>query len=301
MPTVDPYWGNVVFLCQPSGTQGSSVFTDIKGHAITSYGSVRHEPLAGLFGGMHLFSDGLPNYIESISPDYALGSSNFTFEDSFLIPSSSQVDGFADIFSISTSDSSYELAATVQTYGDRVLTFYYRDSNGALASASVSGVAAQAWHNIKFSCVDGMLKLYIDGTQRENIPTTYAYTGQRLRIGRKAPAAFYGTAYHNNIRLTKGVGRYSGNITNSYTLYPAIGARIAGVVRDESENPCARTVRSYDRATGTLLGSTVSNAITGAFEIYSANADPQTVIILDDDAGSELDAIVYDRVIPETL
>lgn len=69
---------------------------------------------------------------------------------------------------------------------------------------------------------------------------------------------------------------------------------VSGVVLDAGGNPAERTVRAHSRATGTLLGSTVSNPTTGA---YSMSASEECYIVCLD-SGAVLNALIQDRVIP---
>lgn len=70
---------------------------------------------------------------------------------------------------------------------------------------------------------------------------------------------------------------------------------VSGVTLDASNNPAARKVRVEDRATGGVLGSTVSNADTGIYVIAVPVSSEVTVVALDDDAGA-----VYNDLILRT-
>jgi len=71
---------------------------------------------------------------------------------------------------------------------------------------------------------------------------------------------------------------------------------ISGNVYDDTNAGCVRTVRAYSRATGQLLGSTLSAAGTGAFSIAVPAGEVQRVV-LDDDGGTVYNDLM-DRVIP---
>ena len=79
----------------------------------------------------------------------------------------------------------------------------------------------------------------------------------------------------------------------SLPLYP-----LTGTVQDNTMTPVARTVRAYDRSTGELLKETTSSAETGAFSIGVFSTDPVYIIALDDDAGTDYNAIIFDRIEP---
>lgn len=71
---------------------------------------------------------------------------------------------------------------------------------------------------------------------------------------------------------------------------------ISGNVYDDTGAGCVRTVRVYSRATGQLLGTTMSAAGTGAFSLAVPVGEVQRVV-LDDDGGTLYNDIL-DRVMP---
>lgn len=71
---------------------------------------------------------------------------------------------------------------------------------------------------------------------------------------------------------------------------------VSGTITDDNGNPCQRTVRVYDRATGALIEEVLSNATTGAYKVVTSVAEVQR-IVLDDSAGVVFNDLI-DRVIP---
>jgi hypothetical protein len=65
----------------------------------------------------------------------------------------------------------------------------------------------------------------------------------------------------------------------------------------ESGVGVARTVRIHHRATGTLLGETVSDAVTGAYSVPIDTNDEIYRVVLDDVSGTVYNDLI-DRVIP---
>ncbi|HCE28492.1 MAG TPA: hypothetical protein DET46_06730 [Comamonadaceae bacterium] len=60
---------------------------------------------------------------------------------------------------------------------------------------------------------------------------------------------------------------------------------VSGIVTDATSNPAAREVRAIDRATGAILGTTTSDAGTGAYAIAVPVASEVQVVFLDNAAG----------------
>lgn len=74
-------------------------------------------------------------------------------------------------------------------------------------------------------------------------------------------------------------------------------ATVGGTVLDSNANPVSRTIRVYRRDTGALLGSTTSNAASGAWTFSDAYTGEVQVVLLDDALGTvENDQIL--RTVP---
>lgn len=71
---------------------------------------------------------------------------------------------------------------------------------------------------------------------------------------------------------------------------------VSGVVTDAAGLPAARTVRAIDRANGVVLGTTTSDAVTGAYAIAVPVSSEIQRIVLDDDAGTLYNDLI-DRVL----
>jgi hypothetical protein len=61
---------------------------------------------------------------------------------------------------------------------------------------------------------------------------------------------------------------------------------VSGTILDINGNGVLRVLRIYRRDTGVLLGSTSSNAITGAYSFSDAFSGEVNVVMLDDAAGT---------------
>lgn len=73
---------------------------------------------------------------------------------------------------------------------------------------------------------------------------------------------------------------------------------VSGVVTDDSGSPAARTVRLYDRATGTMINKQISNAGDGTYSMYVATTNEVDVVVLDDETVAPIQNDLVERVIP---
>ncbi|MGE3298622.1 MAG: phage tail protein, partial [Porticoccaceae bacterium] len=70
----DPYWNNVVALLHMDGTNGSTTFTDQKGHTFTATGNAQISTAQSKFGGASALFDGTGDLVSSADhADWALG------------------------------------------------------------------------------------------------------------------------------------------------------------------------------------------------------------------------------------
>jgi hypothetical protein len=84
---------------------------------------------------------------------------------------------------------------------------------------------------------------------------------------------------------------WANNTLRSFSI-----ATVSGTVLDAAGSPAARTVRSYDRATGAFLAETTSNGATGAYRVAGAPTGETQVVVLDDSGGAVLDDLIHRAV-----
>lgn len=81
-------------------------------------------------------------------------------------------------------------------------------------------------------------------------------------------------------------------------IFPA--HTISGTVRDDTGAGVRRQIRVYLRSTGALVAEGFSRA-DGTYEIpvsFPLEGQPHMVVFLDDDAGTQYNALVLDRLTP---
>lgn len=76
--------------------------------------------------------------------------------------------------------------------------------------------------------------------------------------------------------------------------------RISGTVRDVDNNPAARVVRAYRRSSGELMAQTISDAVTGDYELRVPDAGPYDVQFMIEN-GELLNDLFFARSEPEPI
>lgn len=219
--TTDPYRSQVSLLLHGDGANGSTTITDSSPtpKTVTAVGDAKISTAQSKFGGSSIAFDGSGDYLSIPSNiDFRLGAENFTIE--FWIRYNT-VSGVQILFD------------TRPTAGTGLYPVIY--SNGATLSyftnasdriTVLNAVAAGAWYYVALVKNSGLTKLYLNGLQ---VGSAYADSndylcGPLLFIGNDSytPALYAFNGYIDDLRITKGVARYTANFTPPTAPFPDI-------------------------------------------------------------------------------
>lgn len=151
-----------------------------------------------------------------------------------------------------------------------------------LGYSGVTLAAGTAYH-IAFCRAGTALRSFVNGVLDTTLSGyTADLTDQAAVLAVGGDATGYGQHFYGtlkDVRITKGYARYTAAFTPPTEALP-LGANISGTIRDAGNYPLAgATVRAYDRATGALLGSTVTAA--GGTYTLPAGSGQHYVVALD--------------------
>jgi hypothetical protein len=218
----DPYYSAVSLLLHTNGANGSTTFTDSGPNAlsVTANGNANTSTAQKKFGSASASFDGTSNtYIYSSSNSvFEFGTGDFTVECWVYINSfNGTFNSFmqSDAVGISYNDkwwfSHYEAASQLR-FGR------HYTSDGAYCSWSpTTGV----WYHVAACRVSGFIYLFIDGVSQSvtsNIGSV-SWGQNGLAIG-AVSTPYYLNGYVDDIRITKGVGRYKTSFALPTRPYP---------------------------------------------------------------------------------
>lgn len=289
-------------LIHGDGVDTSTCIREEVGRAVFVAGNTKISTTQSKLGGSSIVFDGTGDHLAiTANADYGFGTGDFTVE--FWI----YWNGFpsSNAASIIGTYSSSSIGWVIQYRNDttnRLRLGMTGDTNNLDFAWTPS---TGQWYHVAVTRSGSSVRAFVDGTQ---IGTTQTNSSSmdgstELNIGRLnfSGGLQYINAYMDEIRITKGLARYTTNFTPVTTPYTLLGQHlytISGIVKDDTGANTSRTVRLYRRDNGTLMAETVSDGTSGAFVFSNPNIIEHYVVVLDDAAGTQYNALIRDRIIP---
>jgi Concanavalin A-like lectin/glucanases superfamily len=210
----DPSWANVVLLLRMD--LPSSLYSDESAarHALTPVGSAQVSAAQSKYGGASVYFDGAGSYLTTPdSPDWNLSTVDFTVETWLYSTSSSYGWVIGQWRENGGADRSFGLYVN---FPAGKVSFAGVQSNVTLSSTSDVGTA-NAWHHVAATRQGDTWRLFVDGALEAsaNFAAAAFDSSEPLYIGRYSSSAtpqFY-TGYVDDLRITKGVARYTAPFT----------------------------------------------------------------------------------------
>lgn len=217
----EPDFTKVVLLLHGDGANGNQTFTDSStlNKTVTVVGNAQNSTTQSKYGTASLYFDGTGDYsLLDGSSDFAFGTGDFTIEmwvyrtvagaNQIMYDSRpSGTNGAYPMFYISSADK---------------LIWY---TNTAVQLTGTTSLSANTWHHVAASRISGITRMFLNGVQEAGNYTdanSYLNGASRPCIG--CEGATLGssslTGYIDDLRVTKGVGRYSSTFTPPSKAYP---------------------------------------------------------------------------------
>lgn len=293
----DANYASVALLLHGDGANGSTTFTDNSPSpkTFTAYGNAQISTAQSQFGGASLYFDGTGDYIQ------ASASTDFAFPGDFTIEfwsrkSANGSGGYDCALTTDTTNGSATNGWVVELSSTRGFALLYA---GVVVFSYNVGINDSTWNHWAICRSGTTLRAFKAGAQVYS--GTYSTSMQANGVfgvgGSSVLTGYRFNGYLDDIRITKGVARYTAAFTPHTVAHPDGPKSVSGVIYDDAGVPCARTVRLYTRSTGALLGAATSDAVTGVYSIHCGDDEVQRIVL--DDSGGTLYNDIIDRVIPE--
>lgn len=227
-PDGDPYWANVVSLLHFDGADGSTTFTDETGNQWVAGNQAKISTTQSKFGGSSLLLDGSSDYIDCSPSDTSLlafGTGDFTIEAWIYVASLSTRFVILDSRT-SGLNSGVMFHVGAEAYNG-ALILEMRSPGYAGGNATPGGVVPlNTWTHVAVTREGNFYHFFVNGVLQSSgvngSGSGWNYTNGRYRIGyvNDNNAAYSANGYIDELRVTKGVARYTANFTPPTAPFP---------------------------------------------------------------------------------
>lgn len=218
---IDPYWENTVLMLSGDGPNGSTVFTDesfkARGNATVEGGTQVNTALKK-FGSGSIDPIGSGEWLSfSDSPDFDFGSGDFTVEAWFAHDDTAS-DHLISKWTVTGNQLSFALVINSGS-----VQFFWSTTGADNPNVSTGAVTITlgTFYHVAFSRVGNTGYILFDGVIRNTVDMTGVTifdSTAPLRIGANGVGSGEFNGQIDEVRITKGVGRYSGAASSSYTV-----------------------------------------------------------------------------------
>jgi hypothetical protein len=210
---VDPIYGNVSLLLHGNGTNGSTVITDNSPSpkTVTSVGGAKINTTQNKFGGSSISFRiaGESAYLDIPTLSFAIDES-FTLE-AWLYKTARDSSGYSNIFSGGGGNQfGYDLTTATDI-------FMYIDAGFAVAGSGTA-VTLNNWLHLAWTRDGSTCRAFVNGVQQGTGTRGNAFTISR--IGSTSSGAQTINGYLDEVRITKGIARYTANFTPPAAPFP---------------------------------------------------------------------------------
>lgn len=215
----DPYFSSVTLLLHGDGTNGQTTTVDSSSYArtITTSNGATLSTTQAKYGTASMAFTGSGNqaFTAALSGDFNFGTGDFTVE--------------LWVNNTSLSTAPYYIANHDGSFG-----WYLSNSSGGAAnwgwmanggtsgSAGLGNVGTAAWTHLAVSRVSGVLYKSVGGVVT-SVAHTVNYgtvTTNPLAVGRDSTSGNNVNGWIDDVRITKGIGRYTANFTPPTSAFP---------------------------------------------------------------------------------
>ena len=212
----DPYFSSVSLLLHCDGSNGSTSFTDSSGSpkTVSANGNAQVDTAIVKFGTGSLKLDGSGDYLSvPANTAFNFGTGNFTIE--FFV----NFQGTAGQYMMDYSATNTSVISITPSTGN---VFVYQ--GGFVLNTGSTPFSVNTWYHIALSRSGGTWTIYRDGVQyaqSTGLPSiTFGSSSYSLYWGIAGNFTVPAQAHFDEIRITKGVARYTSTFTPPSAQFP---------------------------------------------------------------------------------
>lgn len=200
-PKHDPHWDKVVSLLHFDGTNGSTVFSDVKGLSWSGSGDAKLTTSEKKFGSSSLRCEySKSSYISATNSGFAVGTGDFTAECWFYTEAASLpqciVGGHYDATAFQLVIYSYSI--------------YLQTNNADIIYGG--SISSNTWYHVAVVKKAGTWALYLNGVSIGTYSSENNITRTNFLVGNN-DSNNYMVGYIDEFRFTKEIARYTSNFS----------------------------------------------------------------------------------------
>jgi hypothetical protein len=222
----DASFANVLLLLHMDGSNGSTTFTDSSSNAfaVTSFGNAQISTAQSKFGGASGLFDGNGDYLTTPTSTALDLGNTYTIEFWMRANSFASNGGLIHRGLYTTTTNSWNgLAFSIRQLGSEIRFYFYGISNATeqIINVPISGnFTINTWHHVAMTRSGTTGYVLVDGVLKNTISSlnTPAASSRDLKIGvwdysTGSTVSEWFNGYIDDLRITKGVARYTANFT----------------------------------------------------------------------------------------
>jgi len=215
---VDLYRSNVSLLLHGDGANGSTTIVDSSPSpkTVTPVGNAQISTAQSKFGGASIAFDGNGDYLSANDGDLVLGTGSFTVEAWVYLSSAG---GYQAIVGSRPDSALYTDAWTLAVGPSREFVFFTNDF-----IVNSGQITLSQWSHLVVARDGSFVRGFINGQQVGSTATnSQNFTRSLIGIGATAGGILeFFNGYIDDLRITKGVARYTANFTPPTAPFPDI-------------------------------------------------------------------------------
>ena len=211
----DPHWDKVVSLLHFDGVDSSTTFLDDKGRVWTPEGGAQIDTDYFQFGGSSALFNAGGHIHTAATTDFAFGTGDYTVEVWVRVgaPPGGSVSNDRHVFG--SFDFNPDMAFFLDRNANNPSVW-----DGSAALTSSIGVPTNQWTHVAWSRAAGTLRIFVGGVQGYSGTQSVNFNAKTFSsVGARGDRWFNGRM--DELRITKGVGRYTEDFTPPDKPFPS--------------------------------------------------------------------------------
>lgn len=221
----DSDFGSVVLLLHGDGSNGSTTIVDSSSlpKAVTASGNAAISTAQSKFGGASIAFDGTEDYLTiPASTDFDFGSGDFTLELFFRTSQTTSYTCLVGRDNGAFTSGAYAILLNGPGSGYIQLWNASYSTSSVHLSSSTGGYNDDSWHHLAISRSGSTVKMFVDGVEKASSTWAGAIAARTLDlvVGDDPGYSRYFNGYIDDLRITKGVARYTADFTVPSAAFP---------------------------------------------------------------------------------